>query len=779
MTNRTRRLGLVLSLAAGVALLLSIGAPAQSPGMPKTGMVCTNGPSFALTTTTGNIQTPDGNDVFMWGYSANSDFQAPGPVLCVDQGDTVTVTLNNTLPEPVSIVFPGQEGVSASGGAAGLLTNEAPTGGSVTYTFTASRPGTYLYESGSDPSKQVEMGLYGALVVRPTMGSNFAYNNASTQFDTNREYLLLLSELDPDLHHAVETNGTYDFTKLHNRYFSINGREFPDTIQDNGSALLPNQPYGALVRLQPSDAGNASQNALVRMINAGTLNHPFHPHGNHTKEIAQDGRLVASSEHFGETIGSGQTKDYTLRWDNQSTDTAGHSFNDNWNPVTNPLPVSGPNYRNVAFGNPTFYSGDPYLGYKGTLPTGTASLNLCGEWFFPLHSHALDEFTNFDAPFGGMGTLLRVDPRGGCFAFPTSTKIQSGTLNSGSVTNLGADDTSYYKVNSTTSGTRTTDWYGQLSSIPAGAGSLKVTYKGNDTLPPPATYTQDFNSLASSGTSSSLPSGWALSESGTGANTTYTANNGSLSTANTYSYGSTGNGDRAFGGLRGTGGSALVPTIGSAFTNTTGGTITSLAVSYTGEQWRLGASGQGPDRLDFQYSTNATSLTTGTWTDVNSLDFNSPVTSGTVGALNGNSAANRTAVSGTITGLSIAPGVTYRIRWTDFDRGGSAIADDGLAVDGLSITPAIASPTFATTVSVWNWLTSSWVQIAGPTPVGATDVTVANNTVVPAAPAPGSWASYIGTGTNKGLVRVRVVSTGASTNFVTGGNLMKLVYDAP
>jgi multicopper oxidase len=465
MTQRTRRLGLFLALATGSVLLVQGAANALPAGTAKTGMLCTNGPTFNLATTTGSVETPDANSVFMWGYtdtdpeSANhptggSDFQTPGPVLCVNQGDIVTVNLSNTLPEPVSIVFPGQEGVSAVGGVAGLMTNEAPTSGTVSYTFTASHAGTYLYESGSDPSKQVEMGLYGALVVRPTGHVDWAYGNSSTRFDPKREYLLLLNELDPDLHHAVETGGTYDFTKLHNRYYSINGRQFPDTIQDNDSSLLPNQPYGALVRLQPSDVGDASQNALIRMINAGALNHPFHPHGNHTREIAQDGRLIlgpgggsASSEHFGETIGSGQTKDYLLRWDVQATDTAGVPFNDNWNPNTNPLPVAQPNYRSLLFVDPTFYSGNPYLGYKGTLPAGTSSLNVCGEWYFPFHSHALDEFTNFDEAFGGMGTLLRVDPRGGCFTFPASTNVVGGVVKSGSVTQLGLDDGNYYQVN--------------------------------------------------------------------------------------------------------------------------------------------------------------------------------------------------------------------------------------------------------------------------------------------------------------------------------------------
>ena len=172
--------------------------------------------------------------------------------------------------------------------------NEAEPGGDVTYTFTASAPGTYIYESGTDVTKQVEMGLYGALIVRPAGNPDRAYDDASTAFNPNKEFLLLLNEIDPELHHAVETGATYDFTTLHNRYFAVNGREFPDTILDNGVPWLPNQPYGALVRVQPycnpanpadplnpptCTASSTPNNlpALIRMINVGELNHPYHP----------------------------------------------------------------------------------------------------------------------------------------------------------------------------------------------------------------------------------------------------------------------------------------------------------------------------------------------------------------------------------------------------------------------------------------------------------------------------------------------------------------------
>src|SRR5215475_9716463 len=108
--NRTRWLGLVLALAMIMALLLPGSALALPVNPPKIGMVCLNGPTFNLVATSGTIHTPDGNTVFMWSYADSSgQFQYPGPFLCVNQGDTVTVNLTNNLPEASSIIFPGQD----------------------------------------------------------------------------------------------------------------------------------------------------------------------------------------------------------------------------------------------------------------------------------------------------------------------------------------------------------------------------------------------------------------------------------------------------------------------------------------------------------------------------------------------------------------------------------------------------------------------------------------------------------------------------------------------
>ena len=215
--------------------------------------------------------------------------------------------------------------------------------------------------------------------------------------------------------------------------------------------------------------------------------------------------------------------------------------------------------------------------------------------------------------------------------------------------------------------------------LPPGlGGALPVQAAGAVSLTALNTpYVESFDSLANSGDAGTVPNGWEFSESGTNANATYTAGTGSGTAGNTYSFGAAGSTERAFGGLLS---GSLTPLIGVQFTNNTGATLDSLTIAYTGEQWRLGAV-RVADRLDFQFSTNATSLITGDWTNYDALDFNSPVTAGIVGALDGN--INRTAISFTITGLSIPSGASFWLRWQDFNVTSS---DDGLAVDDFSLT---------------------------------------------------------------------------------------------
>lgn len=228
---------------------------------------------------------------------------------------------------------------------------------------------------------------------------------------------------------------------------------------------------------------------------------------------------------------------------------------------------------------------------------------------------------------------------------------------------------------------------GQGSGSGTGEGTGAGTGEGTTNPDVVTRYTENFDSLSSTGTtpSSTLPAGWSIAESGTGAaaDNLYVVGTGSSNAGNLYSFGSTGSTERALGSVAS---GSVAPMFGASFINTTGGNVGQIDIQYTGEQWRLGSvtAGRVSDMLNFQYSVDAVSLTTGTWTDVDSLDFRSVVlTGGTVGARDGNSAEFRANVQGSITQLNLAANQTLWVRWVDPDIAGS---DDGLAIDDFSLT---------------------------------------------------------------------------------------------
>jgi FtsP/CotA-like multicopper oxidase with cupredoxin domain len=290
--------------------------------------------------------------VYSWGYGCTTapsgyaptaikgtfcnTMQIPGPTLIVKEGTPVTVVLTNGLPAAAgntSILFPGFN-VTASGGVDGLLTKEAIPGGTVTYTFTATTPGTRAYYSGTQGDLQVEMGLFGAIIVVPNavpaacttqaIRSNLygipnyastagigteqdfrhaasAYDHAKTCYD--REYLFQFSEMDPNIHHQADlqvqaratcTAGAAGCSldvptePYHPAYFMINGRSMPDDMDPNYAAEYPHQPYNGNPHMHPGEQ------VLLRIVGQGRWQHPFHEHANHVRILGRDGNLILS-----------------------------------------------------------------------------------------------------------------------------------------------------------------------------------------------------------------------------------------------------------------------------------------------------------------------------------------------------------------------------------------------------------------------------------------------------------------------------------------------------
>ena len=207
-------------------------------------------------------------------------------------------------------------------GVAGIHTQEAAAGGgSVTYTFVANQPGTHSYYSGTQPDLQIEMGLYGALIVlpktvqanctgigaEPFQGPEFrlstaAYDHAATCFD--REYLFQFAEMDARIHATVEQQKIQIAKTLctaatcppiqvgiepyRANYFLINGRSMPDDMDANYAPNYPAQPYNGNPHMHPLEL------TLLRVIGQGRLEHPFHEHANHVRILARDGNLMLS-----------------------------------------------------------------------------------------------------------------------------------------------------------------------------------------------------------------------------------------------------------------------------------------------------------------------------------------------------------------------------------------------------------------------------------------------------------------------------------------------------
>jgi FtsP/CotA-like multicopper oxidase with cupredoxin domain len=328
---------LLPAVMLALALLFTATAHASAPGI--------TGPTFNLTAQTAYLTQPDGQAIYSWGYGCNgapsgylpaaitngfcSAMQVPGPTLIVTEGTTVTVNLTNGLPTAAgntSILFPGFN-VTSSGGVPGLLTQEAAPGGSVSYTFIASSPGTRAYYSGTQSDLQVEMGMYGAIIVLPagiptactsglaaanrTVETNWgesdfrlaaaAYNNVHACYD--REYLFQFSEMDPRIHTqalaqvraagsctAGAAGCSLDVATepYHPSYFMINGRSMPDDMDPNYAFQYPHQPYNGNPHMHPGEQ------VLLRVIGQGRWQHPFHEHGNHVRILARDGNLILS-----------------------------------------------------------------------------------------------------------------------------------------------------------------------------------------------------------------------------------------------------------------------------------------------------------------------------------------------------------------------------------------------------------------------------------------------------------------------------------------------------
>lgn len=238
----------------------------------------------------------------MWGFVLCDEMfancgtaAAPGPQINLVEGDDLHLHVSNEIEAPISIVVPGLQTTPASApvyGADGRVRSftaeadaPAPFGGldsfqgptSITYDYLDVKAGTYLYQSGTWPSIEVPMGLFGAFVVKPAASPDCvapevtAYNVAGTDVCVDTDVVVVFSEIDPWLNNGVE--GADGVTA-----------EFPSTVDYQASYYLVNGQVAADLPAVAQD-----DNVLVRFLNAGLESHIPAFHGYELTLVAEDG----------------------------------------------------------------------------------------------------------------------------------------------------------------------------------------------------------------------------------------------------------------------------------------------------------------------------------------------------------------------------------------------------------------------------------------------------------------------------------------------------------
>jgi len=274
---------------------------------------------------------------------------APAPTIAVDEDDEVFLTLTNVgmalrpdLFDPHTVHWHGfPQAASIFDGVPDASISIA-MGASLTYYYNVKDAGTYMYHCHVEATEHMQMGMLGNLWVRPRqnktgagaypvarLGGNvnpaaplgYAYNDGdgSTRYDV--EYPIHIGSFDPDFHDASFNVQPLPFAGMRDRYFMLNGRGYPDTVNpgvlsstDPNGKVHPSQPVSSLITAAPG------QRILLRVSNLSvTQFFTLGSSGIPMEVVGQDARLLRdgdgnnlSYKTNSLTLGGGQSADVIL-----------------------------------------------------------------------------------------------------------------------------------------------------------------------------------------------------------------------------------------------------------------------------------------------------------------------------------------------------------------------------------------------------------------------------------------------------------------------------------
>jgi FtsP/CotA-like multicopper oxidase with cupredoxin domain len=269
---------------------------------------------------------------------------APAPTIAVDEDDELFLTLTNVgmamrpdLFDPHSIHwhgFPNAASVFDGVPDSSIVIN---MGASLTYYYNAKDAGTYMYHCHVEAAEHMQMGMLGNLYVRPRQnrcltngspcppghvdGNKYAFNDGdgTTRYDV--EVPIQIGSFDPDFHDASFNVQPLPFAGMRDRYFLLNGRGYPDTV--NPAVLSTVDPLGKEQFSQPVSSlitAAPGERILLRISNLNvTQFNTLGTNGIPMEVVGLDARLLrdgAGNNMYyttnSVTLGGGQSADVIL-----------------------------------------------------------------------------------------------------------------------------------------------------------------------------------------------------------------------------------------------------------------------------------------------------------------------------------------------------------------------------------------------------------------------------------------------------------------------------------
>lgn len=274
---------------------------------------------------------------------------APAPTIAVDEGDELFLTLTNVgmairpdLFDPHTIHWHGFPNAASIFDGVPDASISINMGASLTYYYNVKEPGTYMWHCHVEATEHMQMGMLGSLYVRPAqnktgydgpatvsrLGGNassavegYVYNDGDGTTAYDVEVPIQIGSFDPDFHDASFNVQPLPFAGMRDRYFLLNGRGYPDTVDpgvistvDPLGKLQPSQPVSSLITAAPG------QRILLRISNLNvTQFYTLGTNGLPMTVVGLDARLLRDGDGNNMyyttnslTLGGGQSADVII-----------------------------------------------------------------------------------------------------------------------------------------------------------------------------------------------------------------------------------------------------------------------------------------------------------------------------------------------------------------------------------------------------------------------------------------------------------------------------------